>query len=63
MKHYYYRFEVFDDKRKRWVKKHGCGIFNSELIVGREYANGRYGIFRPIKLKAIYDNDILVYEG
>ena len=58
MKHYYYQFEVYDDKRKRWVKKHGCG-----LIIGREYANGRYGIFRPIKLKAIYDNDILVYEG
>lgn len=63
VKQYYYQIAVYDHKRKRWIKKHGCGIFNNELIIGHEYEVVRYGIIRPIKLKAIYDDGDLIYEN
>lgn len=61
MKHYYYKFEVYDDNKKRWIKKHGFYVTENEHVIDNEYFSSRFGFFKVTKLVAIFYNDDLIY--
>lgn len=64
MKHYYYRYKQYDRKRKRWVTRRGSYAATHELVIGHEYVStGSYGLFIPVKLELICEDDELVYEA
>lgn len=63
MKHYYYQIEVYNFKRNRWVKKRDLYHTIHELTLDHEHGGSRFGLFRPVKLKAIFENDECIYGG
>ena len=58
MLHYYYRYEVYDRKKHRWVRKHGYAARENKLVIGHQYVCCRFGTWRPVKLCSIYDSNI-----
>lgn len=58
MLHYYYRFEVYDHKKHRWVRKHGYKHCENPVIIGDNYVSCSLGTWRPVKLVSIYDSSI-----
>ena len=61
MLYYYYKIKKYDYKKKHWINKRSTYISTCELVLDHTYCTAREGLFKPIFLKAIFDNEELIY--
>ena len=62
MLYYYYKIKKYDYKKKRLINKRFTYISTHELVIDYMYCTAREGLFKPILLKAIFDNEELIYS-